>query len=499
MFINIAELVLREVESCVNTKSISRILSYIKDVTEKYVDVFMTYTLYEECNDEKIDIESIIDRARLSTALFQRFAILCDSYTFRLVYNSIRSIVVRGAVVLIVLDYQDIRDIVHDLDIIYDIENIEEYPKAIAEALDISESIEKVVILRIPIFIKHDSSDREEKLEIYKRNIGLFYRDWKYTYAWISSDIRYIDNNEKIQNRCIRILEIGTGQELIIVDKPLRRFILNGADLDKYRFIIPEIYTINKIENINAKSIITICRRFIRKYEKYHYIDTYKLYEKYVEYLRNNITGKVRLLLSIPLTLLNLFKDLNILVLSSFKIPNISKTGKYDVRFITKVPENIFDCVDIQVKKISELEIFEDKIPKSINIIYLSTKLDFKDIDNINKLRRTLIITYYDDDIVKFLKLKDVKYVILDIDNDIIYRIYKAIGKVSIILLKYYPRGVVCRFEYCDRCGMCSKLMCRAITFQDSQVKIIDELCDRCQACVVACTRGVFSLKDQEV
>ncbi len=498
--INLAQELLRKIETNLENIDLVTVLRDLKNVLSKHVDVLLTYTLEEHENTD-----SIISMLKAATALFQRTLLITDTSTFCRIISDVKRTVTRGGISVLVLDYGDSRDNIPEDQLIIESTG-KEVVRDVKKSIEISESLEEPVIIRLPLYSLIEV--KEESIEDYHRTSGLFYRDWKIRHAWITGHLVPRESNLDILNRITQVIVHEASSTRIVVDYQLYEMIRDIVS--DYTVISPKIYTLTslkKIVNRESDIVVSTSKKVTELSVKREYIDiAYKCLEKYIDYVWKKNSRYLRPLLTLLYTLLNIYRDQDVIVCSDYIIPVLPSKGKYDIRLVTRVPVNIFDVVDIALEDcISSLKIFEDKLPKNFSIICITDdKMLIRNLDNLLKLDRSRIIILIDDvkrlsEIISVLKLFNIKFMILEINNFIVDNVRKLLKtdvKVIIVLREYSKSLKIVR-ELCDRCGNCVKIYCDSIRIAEEGVLVNFQSCVRCHACVIACTRGAVQLSEE--
>jgi len=498
--INLAQELSRRIESYLDKVDLSSTLDLVKRVLSKHVDVLLTYTL-----EEYEDSDLIISMVRSSTSLFQRTLLITDTFTLCRLINYLRRLVIRGGLSILVLDYEDCRDQVPEDQLIIESGGIE-IVRDIKKSIDISETLEEPVLVRVPLYSLKEIEDNDTAQ--YYRSSGLFYRDWKIKYAWITGHLILREDSSNIREKVMEVIVNGSSPMRIVIDYQLHDLVRDIVP--DYTILSPKIYTLTslkKIVNKESDIVISTSKKVTELSVKRERIDiAYKCLEKYMNYIWEKCSKYLRPLLTLLYTLLNIYRDKNIIVCSSYLVPVIPSKGKYDMRLVTRVPVNIFDTVDIVLENcVKSLKLFEDKLPKNFLIICITDyKMLITNLNNIPELKSTKFIILVDNledmlNIVNMLKMFNIKFMILDINNHIVDSVRKLLEtdvKVIIIFRDSSKNLRIVR-ELCDRCGNCVKIYCKSISISGDGVSIDFQSCTRCQACVIACTREAIQLSEE--
>ncbi|NPB01150.1 MAG: hypothetical protein GXO10_07220 [Crenarchaeota archaeon] len=499
MVINLAQEILRRVETYLEKIDVTEPIEKAKKLLSRHVDVLFTYTLEEYC-----DTESLISVVKAATSLFQRTLLIVDTFTICKILNYIRRLVIRGGVTILVIDYGDVRDEIPEDQVIIETTG-KELVRDVCKGIEISETIEEPVVLRVPVFSIMEIEEPE--LRNQPRSLGLFYRDWKISHAWVSSYLIARDFNKNLHDRIRELVISGNSSMRVVVDYQLHEIVRNMVP--DYTVISPKTYTITSLKNIvNRESdiVISTSKKVTKLSTKGEYIEiTYRCLKKYAQYIWKKTSRYVRPLLALMYSLLNTYRDIDVILCSKYIIPIVPSKGKYDVRFVTRVPVDIFDTVDIVLEDCADsLNIIEEKIPQNFIIVYIAdSNVLIKNLKHIGRLKRTKIILLVDNEeellnIVNILKIFNIRFIILEIQNSIVDNVRKILttDMKVIIILRNIRKNIRIVEELCDRCRNCTKLYCDSISLNEDKILINHDTCNRCHACVIVCTRGAIQLSE---
>ncbi|NPA23935.1 MAG: hypothetical protein GXO23_06560 [Crenarchaeota archaeon] len=500
MVINLAQDIAKRIESILDSIDLYRAIREITLISSEHVDVTITYTLGEYENTDKV-----ISKIRAATSLFQRTLIIVDSYTFYRTYNTISRITVRGGIEMLVLDYDDVRDDVPNNQVILESTG-GELPQDILKGIELSETLEEPVIVRAPVYTLNRIG--RALGQALGRESGIFYRDWKTRSAWIAGDLITQRVESTLHDRLLHVISDGSSNQRILIDHQLRNLVKDM--LPNYTLLSPKIYTfdsLKKIVNKESDLAISTSRKMIELAHSGEHVNiAVKCLEKYAAYVWQSVSRHLRPLLSLMFILQNIYRELDMISISKFRIPATPSRGKYDIRLVTRVPSDIFDVVDIVLEQgLDALRLFETKLPKSFLVIYLTDVRDVvESVARLKEIERSRIVTLVDDyatlnEITSILRLLNIRYIILDISNNTVNELRRILETpVNVVILFREKRCIpeISR-EYCDKCELCIRIGCKSITMSSEGPTIDPSFCEMCHACVLVCTRGAIRLSQE--
>ncbi len=463
------------------------------------------------------------------TSCFKRTVILTDSCLLELVASLASKFIVRGAIVVAAVDLANKYNLALDLPVIEP--DTTDLVKLIQSSTEISEVLEKPVILRLPLFLNYFIG---EPAECVYRQECYFNRNWKIKNAWTNLTLcirDYIDyeneefSNKYIDERSVELISRSSCEDLVILDRSIYLALPNLAnEFGKTDIILINIF--------NRKSLLNILKSIrISQYKNIYVMSAYgEIIKDFIRCVVNNNTSILLydvtsdlskmlcsiaescanidehiLLVSLVYKFLNIFRNKDLIVISSLKLPREFSKGYYDTRLLLTVPKTVRDVGDIEIEYCDpiSLKVFDESLPPGVSILCIERdplRLSLRDLIEISNLNRTFIVSIVNNDSVeqisKVLKSLNLKYDILYVSNELVYELSECIMKGSKLIFVVKPSEVRLRVnsELCDRCGDCLEVGCRAITLGDRGVNIDFDKCCKCLACVVVCTRGAISL-----
>ncbi len=495
-------------------------LESLRQLALDKAELVLCYTI-----KERTPLHKLRDLVKISTATYGRSIIICDSFLLNDILP-IFKLPTRGGITVAVVDLtKDIwKKIPKDIPILEP--HYIDINKAIEESLILSEVLEIATILRLPLeyleknLSSNSTQSRENKL---KREVGTFYRDWRFAKAWVLDDILLDIKREEIA-RDIRKLILRHSIDVIMKNassKTYENVVVCGTELSVENSIYVEVYSMNSIKdivlelsrNFNVRHIHTINEDLIsvladtKLNVQVHKSEPDR--QKLRDYINvQDITGIRRTLSAFVFSLCSRLNR-PFIILSNYRIIKsedvFEKSGKYDVRQVFGM-YSISDIPDVVLSKCDadSLRLLASRLPDYLILCVQDNvkEITIDDLEKLRNLKGVVLILPYDVKVFSFLKMLNIETSVVEPSIEVLDYLAKAIESARVrVILVDIPKVATVKIveELCDSCGACLSVNCGKIVSKEGKVRIEDsECCRDCFACRILCSRGAILVEVPE-
>ena len=514
----------------VNNIGIEKFLISFQEPFNKYISKFMNI----EVISNPIKAYKIVYTHSIT---FQRGILFLDTWNFIEILKEIIFSRIRGSITIIVLDYQDIRRLCHDNNLILlEPWNFNSFKMAIEESIEYSEVFEIPYIIRItPELLISIEKIEKQKFNFIKR-VPTFNKHWKEFYRWnIIKNLQEVyvskifhENFELILKRCENVINIHkfTNDEILNV---IEQCLYNNINVSKGLLILslyqnpwPKRVLKNlKFSELNihesSNFLINVFSEFNPRQIKIEDIvqNRLNIFRDCVMYIHDQ-DNRNRVVKSILGMYFKRNPSLSYIVSTSFTLTSMveqsSEYGKFfETKFINYEPRNVHDVTDLSTDKyISVIASTLSKIfDRNVNIVELISCNEFLNECSLIELPEFLssnsVLVIICDRNCERCILKDfskafpeIEFVEISPEVKFDELIFKLFNKKGIKILKFHKvENVTLEINYdkCDLCRDCLFTSCNAIKFSEGRLVIDQSLCTKCFVCKLLCTRKAIQLK----
>ncbi|GEM_PF-1125672 len=482
-------------------------------------------------NYERISIDKILDYCEALSSIFLRVIAILDYWSMSSLISKLRHFRIRGSVVFVVIDPEDIRFHCKYYKIpCLEPWSSETFSKSIIEGIEYSEVFEIPYIIRID---PHIDIDVKETLNSYEsiNRVGVFNKHWVEPYRWhIVNKVRTLEVpiNLILKRSEDHIYIIGDSGDVVFI-QPSQIPLITGKHDGKLR-IITSLYQhplpVHKLkEMFNLEIKVSDWSDFLSKELESYGFKVIKENLAQSKYDPNEILKELLSDFNPTLKLVKwcIFKSVREgevpIIVEHENLTNYpSNYGKvkgntltdavwYDIEKLDTltdyVTSNVVTVMHGLVKyyqygTIYGITIYKDVL-QSIDLVE-----SFQKIDNARSRLVTICYSPYESMLLsKLSEYKNIRNVVLNFDvenieylRDELIKLFTSSDKfIHIIITVSRVESIkkcVIDNDYCDLCGDCLKTNCPAIKITEHRLTIDANTCIGCHVCRVICSKGAI-------
>ena len=480
---------------------------------------------------ERVSVDKLLDYCEALSSTFLRVIAILDYWSMSNLISKLRHVKIRGSIVLIVIDPEDIRSHCKYYKIpCLEPWSSETFSKSIIEGIEYSEVFEVPYIIRVDPHVDIDVKEILSSYELISRE-GVFNKHWREPYRWhIVNKVRTLEVpiNLILKRSEDHIYTISDGEDVVLI-QPSQIPLITSKHHGKLR-IITSLYQhplpVHKLkEMFNLEIKVSEWSDFLSKELESYGFRVVKENLAQSEYSLNEI-------------LKNLLSDFDpTLKLVEWCILKSVREGEVPIIIehenLTNYPSNygkikgntLTDAVWYDVERLDTLT---DYVTSNVvTVMYGLVKYyqygtvygvtiykdvlqnvdlveNFQKVGNAKSRLVTICYSPYESTLLsKLSEHRNIKNIVLNFDiksieyfrdeliksltsNDKFIHIIVTVSRVESI------EKCVVDSNYCDSCSDCLKINCPAIKISEHRLTIDTNTCIGCRVCEVTCSKGAI-------